>query len=96
MSQADVGAELALLRDQVLGLQQREDERTKAWKSSLKFVRFSVVGFSVAALGVLLHAWITNRNSIPEAGIELILLNIPLIILGQALRAVVGASDAKG
>jgi hypothetical protein len=93
MTQAEMETELAFLRGQVLHLQEGENKRSKAWKSSLIAVRYSVVGFSVVGIGLLVHSWLTRQNL--ETAIQLILLNVPLIFLGQALRAGSESIEAK-
>jgi len=94
MTQAEIEAQLAALRDEVDQLRERETNRIKAWKLSLTVIRIAVVVIALSAVGLIVHDWMTGQN--PLHAVQLLLLNIPLIFLANALQAGAEPPVAKG
>jgi hypothetical protein len=84
MTPAEIEFELSSLRARLLPLEDRERKRAEAWKSTHSIVRFFVIGFALVALGMLAFTMLTDRKD-NEIAIALLLINIPLIFVGQTL-----------
>jgi hypothetical protein len=84
MTPAEIEFEPSSLHARLLQLEDRERKRAEAWKSTHSIVRFFVIGFALVALGTLAFSMLTDRKGI-EIAIALLLVNIPLIFVGQTL-----------
>jgi hypothetical protein len=84
MTQAEIEAQLASLRNDMDQLRKREKNRAKGWKISLTMVRLTVVLLAIVAAGMFVLAWTTNSSALPA--IQILLVAFPLILLAITLQ----------
>ena len=84
MTQAEIEAQLASLRNDMDQLRKREKNRAKGWKISLTMVRLTVVLLAIVAAGMFVLAWTTNSSVLPA--IQILLVAFPLMLLVITLQ----------